>query len=58
MRHLIDKEGKIDNPNQRRNKLTQEKGTFTLTNKEKTPPYSVVQSYVVEWQLQVLELEK
>lgn len=58
MRQSIDQEGKLDRPTQGYNKLAQEAGTFSITNKEKIPPYSVVQSFVVEWQLQILDFKK
>jgi hypothetical protein len=58
MRKLKDLTGKINHPTKRGNKLTQEAGTFSITNKEKIPPYSVVQAFIVEWQMQVLDFNK
>ena len=58
MRKLKDLAGKIYRPTKEGNKLAQEAGTFSITNKEKIPPYSVVQSFIVEWQMQVLDFNK
>ncbi len=58
MRKLVVQEGIIDRPTKGGNKLAQEAGTFSITNKERIPPYSVVQTFIVEWQMQVLDFNK
>jgi hypothetical protein len=58
MRKLIVQKGKTDRPAQGGNKLAQEAGTFSITNKEKISSYSVIQSFIVEWQMQVLDFNK